>query len=138
MPKVTMKLSAKERKQGLDLRNYTVVPIKGGANRRRMGGAAMLVRKPEPERVKNTFAPKSEKKPKMVKQTPPTFLVTTNDIAAIEDELKEWDTTASLDVDKTFSDIDEAKKRAINGAAGSNVDFVVYEVREIYRAKRGI
>lgn len=50
---VKMKLSASERKSGMDLRNFTVVPIKGAANRRRMGGAAMLVKKePNPERQK--------------------------------------------------------------------------------------
>lgn len=47
--KVKMKLSSKERKAGLDLRNFTVVPIKGAANRRRMGGAAMLVPKDPPK-----------------------------------------------------------------------------------------
>lgn len=47
--KVKMKLSAKEKKAGLDLRNFTVVPIKGAANRRRAGGAAVLVRK-QPEK----------------------------------------------------------------------------------------
>ncbi len=49
MPKVKMSLSAKERKSGMDLRNFTVVPIIGAANRRRMGGAAMLVPKPPEE-----------------------------------------------------------------------------------------
>lgn len=122
MPKVTMKLSAKEKKAGLDLRNYTVVPIKGGANRRRAGGAAMLVPK------------KSAKKEPEVR-----LLVCTTDVEAVEDELEEWDTTANLEVSKTFSadKLDEAKKNADGGAKGSNVDFVVYEVREIYRAKRG-
>lgn len=47
--KVKMKLDKKERKAGLDLRNFTIVPIKGAANRRRMGGAAMLVPK-QPEK----------------------------------------------------------------------------------------
>lgn len=47
--KVKMKLSAKEKKAGLDLRNFTVVPIKGAANRRRMGGAALLVPKEPPK-----------------------------------------------------------------------------------------
>ncbi len=45
--KVTMKLTAKERKAGLDLRNMVVVPA---ANRRRLGGAAILVRKPRKTR----------------------------------------------------------------------------------------
>lgn len=49
MPRVKMKLTAKEKKAGLDLRNFVVVPIAGAANRRRMGGAAILVRKPKPK-----------------------------------------------------------------------------------------
>lgn len=129
MPRVKMKLTAEERKQGVDLRNFTVVPIKGAANRRRMGGAAM--------RVKNTFAPKT-KKQKVEPES--TLLVCSNDIEAVEDEIEEWDNSASLDVVKTFGSkkLAEAKKSAAASAKGSNVDFVVYEVREIYRAKRGL
>lgn len=130
MPRVTMKLSAKERKEGRDLRDYMVVPIKGAANRRRAGGAAVLVKKTEM---------KPEKPAKKVKEIPPQFLVCSNDIEAVEDEIEEWDTSVGLEVSKVFdkSKLAEAKKSADGSASGSNVDFVVYEVREIYRAKRG-
>jgi hypothetical protein len=132
MPRVTMKLSAKEKKEGRDLRDYMVVPIKGAANRRRMGGAAMLVKKSD--------MPKEEKKPqKKIKEPRVTLLVTSNSVDDAADELADWD-DATIDVVKIFpaDQRDDAQLSADESASGSNVDFIVYEVREIYRAKRGL
>lgn len=75
----------------------------------------------------------------MGKIPPATIIVTCNDLDDVKDELEEWDCSASLDVMKVLkpAQLDDAKKSADASAKGSNVDFVVYEVREIYRAKRG-
>ncbi len=83
--------------------------------------------------------PKAKKK--RSKLVPKRLVVTYNDIEEVENvlEIEEWTAPVSLDIVKTFhpKKLKDAVKSADTSASGSNVDFVVYELREVYRAKCG-